>query len=105
MKVVQAQDTSYLGKKRQEEVVIKVFGATDTMYTDQPGKFPVQSSQGHNYIMILYEVTANHIDAEPMKNRSEAEMVKAYKTLWERLTSSGKVQPKLHVIDMIFQKE
>jgi hypothetical protein len=34
-----------------------------------------------------------------MKKRSEGAMIKAYKTLWDRLTSSGTVKPKTHILD------
>ena len=44
--------------------------------------------------MVLVEVDGNFIDAEPMKNRSEGAMIKAYQALWARLTASGTVKPK-----------
>ena len=44
------------------------------------------------------EVNGNFIDAEPMKNRSEAAMIKAYTALWARLTASGTVKPKTHIL-------
>ena len=48
-----------LRKERKEEIFVKVFGAKDKMYTDQPGRFPVQSVQGHNYMMVMCEVDGN----------------------------------------------
>ena len=66
---------------KANDVYIKVHNATDTMHTDQTGRFPATSSKGHQYIMVLVEVDGNFIDAEPMKNRSEGSMMKAYKTL------------------------
>ncbi len=47
----------------------------------------------------LVEVDGNFIDAEPMKNRSEGVMIKAYQSLWNRLTISGTVKPKTHILD------
>ena len=49
--------------------------------------------------MVLVKVDGNFIDTEPMKNRLEGAMIKAYKTLWDRLTSSGTVKPKTHILD------
>ena len=49
--------------------------------------------------MVLVEVDRNFIDAEPMKNKTEGAMIKAYKALWDRLTSSGTVRPKMHILD------
>ena len=41
----------------------------------------------------------NYIDAEPMKNRTEGSIIKAYTTLWARLTASGTVKPCTHILD------
>ena len=49
--------------------------------------------------MVLVKVDGNFINAEPMKNRSEGSMIKAYQALWERLTASGTVKPKTHILD------
>ena len=49
--------------------------------------------------MMLVEVDRNFIDAEPMKNRSDGAMIKAYEALWARLTASGTVKPKTHILD------
>jgi hypothetical protein len=84
---------------KTKEVYIKVHNATETMHTDQTGRFPATSSKGNQYIMVLVEVDGNFIDAEPMKNKSEGAMIKAYKALWDRLTSSGTVKPKTHILD------
>jgi hypothetical protein len=49
--------------------------------------------------MVLVEVDGNYIDAEPMKNKSEGAMIKAYITLWSRLTASGTVKPTTHILN------
>jgi hypothetical protein len=49
--------------------------------------------------MVLVEVDGNFIDAEPMKNRSEGAMIKKYTASWTRLTASGTVKPKTHILD------
>jgi len=49
--------------------------------------------------MVLVKVDGNFIDAEPIKNRSEGAMIKAYQALWTRLTASGTVKPKTHILD------
>jgi hypothetical protein len=36
--------------------------------TDLTGRFPVQSSRGHKYILILYDFDSNAILAKPMRN-------------------------------------
>ncbi len=82
-----------------KDVYIKIHMASETMYTDQPGQFPVTSSSGNQYIMVLVEVDGNYIDAEPMKNRSAGSMIKAYLALWARLTAAGVIRPTTHLMD------
>ena len=47
----------------------------------------------------MCEVDGNYIDAEPMKSKSTESMVQTYLTLWNRLTSSKVISPKLHILD------
>jgi hypothetical protein len=84
---------------KMKDIFIKVHNATKTMNSNQTGHFPVTSSKGNKYIMVLVEVDGNFIDAEPMKDKSEGAMIKAYTTLWLRLTSSGTVKPTTHILD------
>jgi hypothetical protein len=48
---------------------------TGQIYMDQTGRFPVQSSRGYKYIIILYDHDSNAILAEPMKSRSDHDMI------------------------------
>ena len=85
--------------KKMKDVYTKVHSASDTMYTDQPGRFPATSSSGNQYIMVLVEVDGNYIDAEPMKNRSAGSMTQAYLALWARITATGTIRPTTHLMD------
>ena len=71
---------------------------TGQIYTDQTGRFPVQSSRGYKYIMILYDHDSNAILAEPMKSRSDHDMIRAYEKLHSYLTTRG-LKPKLQRLD------
>ena len=51
---------------------------TGNIFTDQTGRFPVMSSKGNQYIMVLYDYDYSAILAKPMKNRSESELVRVY---------------------------
>jgi hypothetical protein len=62
---------------KMKDIYIKIHIATETMYSDQTGRFPATSSRGNKYIMVLVKVDGNCIDAEPMKNKSEGAMIKA----------------------------
>ena len=73
---------------------------TDTgkIYTDQTGRFPVTSSSGNQYIMVLYKYDTNAILTEPIKNRTGAEILRAYQKLHTYLTRRG-FQPRTHWLD------
>jgi hypothetical protein len=66
--------------------------------TDQTGRFPVTSSQGNQYLLILYDFDSNAILAEPMTNRSENEQLRAFNKLHTYLTERG-FTPKLLWLD------
>lgn len=71
---------------------------TGKTYSDLTGRFPVVSSRGNQYIFIMYDYDSNAILAEPIKNRTAGEIVRACTTLHDLLTQRG-LQPKLHVMD------
>jgi hypothetical protein len=90
-------------KKRPEKVIYQATydlhnDLERKMYTDQTGRFPVQSFCGMQYIMVLYEVDSNAILVQSMQNRTSGEMVAAYEVLVNRLKTSG-FEPKLHLLD------
>jgi hypothetical protein len=64
-----------------KDIYIKIHNKSDTMHTDQSGRFPATSSAGNKYIMTLIKVDGNYIDAEPMKDRTAGSMIKAYLAL------------------------
>ena len=64
-----------LEKKR--DVFIAIYETKATLFTDQTGRFPQQSSRGNNYQMILHDIDSNSTWVEPMKNRTEGEMILA----------------------------
>jgi hypothetical protein len=67
-------------------------------YSDQTGKFPVQSSRGYNYVLILYDHDSNAILSKPLKTRQASEITKAWTSLHMRLQSNG-FAPELHILD------
>ncbi len=84
---------------KMKDIYIKIHNATKTMHSNQTGQVPATSSRGNKYIMVLVEVDGNFIDAEPMKNKLEGAMIKAYIALWMRLTASRTVKPTTHILD------
>jgi hypothetical protein len=90
---------------KMKDIFIKVHNATKTMHSNQTGHFPATSRKGNKYIMVVVELDGNFIDPEPMKDKSEGAMIKAYTTLWLRLTASGTVKPTTHILDNAASEE
>jgi hypothetical protein len=70
----------------------------NTLYTDLTGKFPVKSFHGNHMVFVAYAYGPNAILARPMRNRSDAEMVKAYTDVYEYLENRG-FKPRFNVSD------
>jgi hypothetical protein len=68
------------------------------LYTDLTGRFPVQSSKGKWYVMIVYSYDCNYIKPVAMKSRSASEWVRAFDEVFQELTSRG-LKPKLQTMD------
>jgi hypothetical protein len=68
------------------------------IYTDQTGIFPVVSSKGNKYIMILYYYDSNAILAQPIKDRTTPELLKAFQFMEQELVARG-LKPKLMKLD------
>jgi hypothetical protein len=68
------------------------------IYTDQTGRFQVVSSKGNKYIMILYDYDSNAILAQPIKDRTAPELLKAFKVMEQELMDRG-LEPKLMTLD------
>jgi hypothetical protein len=84
--------------KKMRDIFIKIY-YVGKMHSNQTGHFPATSSKGNQYIMVLVQVDGNYIGEEPMKNKSEGSIIKAYLTLWTRLTELSIVQPITHILD------
>jgi hypothetical protein len=68
------------------------------IYTDQTGIFPVVSSKGNNCIMILYDYDSNVILAQPIKDRTAPELLRAFQVMEQELVARG-LTPKLMKLD------
>jgi hypothetical protein len=68
------------------------------IYTDQTGRFPVVSSKGNKYFMILYDYDSNAILAQPIKDRTAPELLKAFQIMEHELVARG-LKPKLMKLD------
>jgi hypothetical protein len=83
----------------KHHLLVKVVNAHNTVYTDQTGNFPIQSSRGKRLLMLFYDVDGNYIDVKPMKDHKDNSMIAAYKSLWSRVTKLHDVKPNMHNLD------
>ena len=58
---------------------ITPIATTGKTFTDQTGRFPVTSSKGNKYIMIMYDYDSNNILGEAIKSRTGDELLRAFK--------------------------
>ena len=79
------------------DISVNIEDMKQIMYTDQRGQFPIVSSQGNRYIMVLCETDGNLILVEPMKNRTSSEMSRTYKKLMQGLNNNG-IKIKKHIL-------
>jgi hypothetical protein len=59
------------------------------IYSDQTSRLFTASSNGNNYIMIIYDYDSNYIMPIPMKSRTAASILDAYKIGHARLVCKG----------------
>ena len=69
----------------KQNILVKVINASETVFTDQTGRFPIQSNRGNTSLMVFYDIDANYIDAEPIRNHADPQMIGAYQKLWVRI--------------------
>ncbi|KAL7478375.1 hypothetical protein ACHAW6_004139 [Cyclotella cf. meneghiniana] len=90
--------SNQLRGRKVRDIYTKVYNTRETIFTNQTGKFPTRSQSGHQYIMIMVEIDSSAILVEPIKNRKDAELTRAYTTLMSRLHRAG-IQLRKHILD------
>lgn len=66
--------------------------------TDLTGKFPIRSSQGHQYLMATYIKEPNSIITHPMVSHKEQEWHRIYTTIIDLLHHKG-FTSQTHIFD------
>ena len=85
-------------RDRSHECFAAMFEPTGQIYSDQTGKFITPSSQGNNYLMIVYDYDSNSIFAEPFKTKAADAILSAYKRVHVKLCAAG-LRPQLQRLD------
>ena len=77
---------------------IHVYNPTETMYTDQTGKFPVLSSYGQQYQVVAHHVDSNWTLIETTSHCTEWELIGARRKIFARMKQWG-IIPKYQVLE------
>ena len=96
--VVRDKNNKAVPRTKQHDLYVCVDQVKDKIYTNQTGEFPITSSRGNKYIMIMCNIDGNAVLVEPMKNKTEDEMVETYQKMINRLKTGG-IFPKNHILD------
>lgn len=83
---------------RHEYITASVAEFTGRVHGDLCGRFPITSSRGNQYHLVLYCEDSNAILVEPIASRESTAIMKGYKNAHERLTRAG-FQPRLQRLD------
>ncbi|KAL7484145.1 hypothetical protein ACHAW6_009789 [Cyclotella cf. meneghiniana] len=84
--------------RKLRDVFTHVYDTRNTIFSDQTGKFPHRLLSGNYYLMVMVDIDSSAILVEPIKNRSDSELTRAYSSLITRLHRSG-IFPRKHVLD------
>ncbi len=93
------KDVELTHTSAKHKIPFKVFNAHNTVYSDQTRRLPVQSNKGNQLLMVYYNVDANYIDAESMRNHADSLMIQAYRLLWVQTMRNHKEKPSMHILD------
>jgi hypothetical protein len=89
---------------RNHAIYVSSQPVTGKIYSDAAGRFPIPSSKGNHFLLIVYDFDSNYIFAEPMKSRTGAQHLAAYKRVHSLLSSRG-LKPQLQKLDNEASKE
>jgi hypothetical protein len=68
---IELDDTTPAETNNKTHQVFTAMVDVGKVYGDPTGRFPIQSSRRHQYILTLYDYDSNTISTEPTKNRTD----------------------------------
>ena len=77
---------------------IQVYNPTDTMYTDQTGKFPFCSSSGQKYQVVAHHVNSKWALIKTTSRRTKGELIGSRRKILTRMKQRG-IIPKHQVLE------
>ena len=84
--------------RKVRDIYTNLYDTRNTVFSDQTGKFPTESHSGNKYIMVMVEIDINAVLVEPLKNRKDTEINRAYRTIMILLKRAG-IVPKKHILE------
>ena len=84
--------------ERQNLISMKLVTLEQKFHTNQTGWFPVTSSLGNKYVLVLFDADTNAILAEPLRDRSQEHLVAKQISLYSHLAERG-FNPKVQFLD------
>ena len=82
---------------KARDVYTRVYKVSNTVFSDQIGQLPTRSQQGNKYIMVMVEIDSNAILVEPIKNRNNEELTRAYISMMVKLRQAVIISKK-HIL-------
>ena len=92
------QDHFHASFDKKTDISSAVYKPRDNIYTGQTGKLPHTSSQGHKYQMVMHQIDGNSTWIEPMKNKTQGEMIKSWRNDLKRMKLQG-IVPLHQILD------
>ena len=87
------------GASRKHEAAFQTFPVeSGKIASDLTGRFPIRSSKGNQYVMVVYIHDPNVILAIPLKDRTQTSLINAYTGLYDQIKHKG-FTPHLHICD------
>ena len=71
-------------------VFAKSYELTKLICSDQTGRFPITSSKGNKYLMIILDYDSNAIISQPLPSRSQQHLLQAFSKIHEKLKNAGR---------------
>ena len=71
-------------------VYTKTYEITKLICSDQTGRFPIASSRGNKYVMIVLDYDSNAILSEPIPSRSQQHLLQAFTKIHQKLVTAGR---------------
>jgi hypothetical protein len=85
------------------DILVRVEDLNEEIHTNQTGAFPHTSQRGNHHIMVTIHLDTNYIFPEPMKNRTEGEMIRVYQKIRIHKKISGLEKKAKKVPRVFFQ--